>query len=148
MDRDLEFRNIGISVFSKRLNDYLGTNSPTSFQRDFLDDLFILFPDFIKKGKVYRASRVKNNFSREFRNKLVSGCDSLINVKKFIAKRYDKGYKYILESKEEIEYLDLCAVIEHMNTTYGKCITEFYQDENEILFKFSFPYDWFNVIGI
>lgn len=143
MELDKFFMEIGLSLFSKKLNNYLGTNSPTDEQREFLKGLFEEFPEFKIKTKIYRASRIGKDFPRQLRNKYVSGCKSRKDVESFINKRYDKGYQYILESKEDVECFDLYAFINHINGKYGKWITEFYQDENEVIFLFRFPYDWF-----
>ena len=142
MELDKFFLELGLDSFSRTLNDYLGANSPTNYHREILKGLFDEFPQFRIKTKIYRASRTGKSHSRELRNKFVAGCRCLKDVKSFIEKRQDKGYDYILESREEIDCFDLHAFIKTINEKYGNRITERYQDEKEIIFQFKFPYDW------
>lgn len=142
MELDRYFMEIGASLFSQKINDYLGTNSPTDEHREFLKELFEKLPEFKIKTKIFRASRVGKDFPHQLKDKYVSGCRSRRDVESLITKRWDKGYQYILESKEDVECFDLYAFINHINGKYGKLITEFYQDENEVIFLFRSPYDW------
>ncbi len=147
-DYDNYFLNIGISVLSRKINSYLGSNYPTDDHRELLKYLFETFYEFRIKTIVYRA--IKNKIiPKNLRNKFVSGCSTKEDVINFIKKRYDKGYNYIVVSKEPIEAFDLYSFIEFINNKYGDgSINNFYQDEKEVFFKFKKGNDWFEMIDI
>ncbi|MCK9330081.1 MAG: hypothetical protein M0Q94_09435 [Candidatus Cloacimonetes bacterium] len=143
-DYDDYFKNLGLDVLSQLLNSYLASNYPTDQHRKVLESLYENFPDFRGKAVVYRAVK-QCTFPKTLRNKFVGGCLTIEDVQAFVKKRYDKGYKYVLISKEPIDYFNLRAFIDFINIRYGKYITERYQDENEVLFKLKKGNKWFRL---
>lgn len=141
-DFDSVFRRLEVENISSSLNSYLGSNYPTDEHRLFIKTLNDKYPEFRLKAIVFRAVK-KKRLPVTLRNKYVSGCLTVDDVINFINKRKDKGYKYILESKEPIEYFDLYSFIDFFNKKYGSCITERYQDEKEVLFILKSGNKWF-----
>ncbi len=146
-DYDGYFKKLGLEILAKSLNSYLGSNYPTDQHRMILESLYEDFPEFRKRAIVYRAVK-QNTFPRALRNKFVSGCLTIEDIRFFINKRFDKGYKSVLVSKEPIDYFDLKAFVEFINRRYGQYLIERYQEENEVVFKFKKGNDWFKLIQI
>lgn len=131
---DALLKDLGLSMVVDSLNEYLGANFPRDKHRNILAFLSDRFPEFVFETTVFRAVRSKT-IPKELRNKFVSGCSTKEDVLRFVEKRFDKGYKYILISKEKIKAFNLNKFILFMNQNYGEYITEFYLDENEVVFK-------------
>jgi len=141
-DYDAYFIGIGLLVLTRALNEYLGSNYPTDQHRKILESMYHDFPDFRIKTVIFRA--VKDNiFPKTLRNKFVSACSSKEDVVNFVNKRHDKGYKYILVSREPVECFDISAFVDFINVKYGPYLTNRYQDEREVVFKFKTGNAWF-----
>lgn len=143
-DYDTYFKELGLSVLARNLNEYLGSNFPTDQHRSLLELLYNDFPDFKRKTYDFRAVKEKI-FPKVLRNKFISACSTKEDVNLFVRKRSDKGYKYILISKEPIDCFDIASFVDFINNKYGLYLTGRYQDEKEVVFKFRKGNDWFTL---